>query len=183
MSPTNEPTKRKVEINDLYRFRLLSDPQVSPDGHMVAYVQTRLRKKKNDYASNIWLVPADGSREPMKFTGSSKRDMSPKWSPKGDQIAFISTRSGKPQLWVIYTGGGTATLSTKLLWSFVQVLTERLRKTTADLSGARLEAQAEDLSAEALFEEAASASAIPQPPPAVEKDKPAEKKPAEAKPN
>jgi len=43
-------------------------------------------------------------------------------------------------------------LATKLLWSFVQVLTERLRKTTADLSGARLEAQAVDLSEAALFE-------------------------------
>jgi serine/threonine protein phosphatase PrpC/CRP-like cAMP-binding protein len=44
-------------------------------------------------------------------------------------------------------------LATKLLWSFVQVLTDRLRRTTADLSGARLEAQAIDLSDEALFEE------------------------------
>ena len=44
-----------------------------------------------------------------------------------------------------------APLATKLLWSFLQVLTERLRKTTADLSGARLEAQAEDLS-DAVFE-------------------------------
>jgi serine/threonine protein phosphatase PrpC/CRP-like cAMP-binding protein len=47
-------------------------------------------------------------------------------------------------------------LATKLLWSFVQVLTERLRKTTADLSGARLEAQAIDLSEDVLFEEAAT---------------------------
>jgi serine/threonine protein phosphatase PrpC/CRP-like cAMP-binding protein len=45
------------------------------------------------------------------------------------------------------------TLATKLLWSFVQVLTERLRKTTADLSGARLEAQAVDLSEDVLFDE------------------------------
>jgi CRP-like cAMP-binding protein len=44
-------------------------------------------------------------------------------------------------------------LATKLLWSFVQVLTERLRKTTEDLSGARLEAQAVDLSEDVLFEE------------------------------
>src|SRR5437762_12549674 len=120
MSPSNQSpsppgrTRREVEPDDLYRFRLLSEPQVSPDGRMVAYVQTRLRKKKNDYASNIWLVPADGSREPVKFTGSSKRDMSPKWSPKGNQIAFISTRSGKPQLWVIYTGGGEARQLTRL---------------------------------------------------------------------
>ena len=44
-------------------------------------------------------------------------------------------------------------LSIKLLWSFVQVLADRLRKTTADLSGARLEAGAEDLTADVLFEE------------------------------
>jgi serine/threonine protein phosphatase PrpC len=43
-------------------------------------------------------------------------------------------------------------LSTKLLWSFTQVLAERLRKTTAELSGARLEAGAEDLTADVLFE-------------------------------
>src|SRR4051794_13726723 len=43
-------------------------------------------------------------------------------------------------------------LATKLLWSFIQVLTERLRKTTEDLSGARMEAQAVDLSDDVLFE-------------------------------
>jgi serine/threonine protein phosphatase PrpC len=47
------------------------------------------------------------------------------------------------------------TLSVKLLWSFVQVLTERLRKTTADLSGQKLgmEEKIEDLSDEVLFDE------------------------------
>jgi serine/threonine protein phosphatase PrpC len=44
-------------------------------------------------------------------------------------------------------------LAVKLLWSFVQVLGERLRKTTADLSGARLAERAEDLSDEVLFDE------------------------------
>ncbi len=44
-------------------------------------------------------------------------------------------------------------LSVKLLWSFVQVLAERLRKTTAELSGARLEAHAQDLTDDVLFDE------------------------------
>jgi serine/threonine protein phosphatase PrpC len=44
-------------------------------------------------------------------------------------------------------------LATKLLWSFVQVLTERLRKTTEDLSGARLAEHAVDMSEDVLFEE------------------------------
>src|SRR5581483_4117295 len=44
-------------------------------------------------------------------------------------------------------------LSVKLLWSFVQVLADRLRKTTEDLSGARLEANALDMTDNALFDE------------------------------
>jgi serine/threonine protein phosphatase PrpC len=44
-------------------------------------------------------------------------------------------------------------LSVKLLWSFVQVLADRLRKTTAELSGARLEANAQDLTDDVLFDE------------------------------
>ena len=106
-SPT-AGSKRNVEIDDLYRFRLLSEPQLSPDGRLIAYVQTRLRKKKNDYAANIWLAASDGSSEPRRFTGSDARDGSPRWSPKGDELAFISTRSGKPQIWIIRLDGGEA---------------------------------------------------------------------------
>jgi dipeptidyl aminopeptidase/acylaminoacyl peptidase len=100
--------RSRLEPADLLRIRLVGDPQVSPDGRTVAFVQTRLRKKKNDYASNIWLVPADGSEAAYKFTGSNGRDMSPRWSPSGQEIAFISTRSSKPQLWVIPVSGGEA---------------------------------------------------------------------------
>lgn len=101
-------SKHKVEISDLYRFRLIADPQVSPDGKTAAYVQIRLRKKPNDYASNIWLAPTDGSEEARKFTGSDKRDTSPRWSADGKQLAFLSTRSGKAQVWTIRTDGGEA---------------------------------------------------------------------------
>jgi serine/threonine protein phosphatase PrpC len=44
-------------------------------------------------------------------------------------------------------------LSVKLLWAFTQVLAERLRKTTAELSGERLAAGAQDLTEDALFDE------------------------------
>jgi PPM family protein phosphatase len=47
-------------------------------------------------------------------------------------------------------------LSVKLLWAFTQVLADRLRKTTEELSGARLEAGAQDLTEDALFDESAT---------------------------
>lgn len=106
--------RRKVEIDDLYRFRLVSDPQVSPDGKAVAYVQTRLRKKENDYASNIWLVSCDGSSEPRKFTGGPKQDSMPRWSPTGNELAFKSNRSGTSQIWIIPMDGGEARQLTRM---------------------------------------------------------------------
>ena len=44
-------------------------------------------------------------------------------------------------------------LSVKLLWAFTQVLADRLRKTTAELSGARLEAGAQDMTDDVLFDD------------------------------
>src|SRR3954454_151194 len=111
--PETVDNKRPVQIDDLYRYRLLADPQVSPDGRTVAYVQTRLRKEQNDYASNIWLVAGDGNGEAGSSTGSNKRDMLPRWSPDGKQLAFVSTRSGKPQLWLIPADGGEAAQLTR----------------------------------------------------------------------
>lgn len=105
---TLSDTPRTVEIDDLYRFRLISDPRISPDGKVIAYVQTRARKKKNDYASNIWLVSVDGHGAARRFTGGDKRDMSPRWSPKGDELAFLTDRSGKNQIWIIPYDGGEA---------------------------------------------------------------------------
>src|SRR5688572_20020173 len=100
--------RRTVVIDDLYRIRLVSDPQVSPNSEMAAFILTRLRKKQDDYAANIWLVPTDGSAPPRRFTGSDARDTMPRWSADGSEIAFISTRSGKPQIWVIRRDGGEA---------------------------------------------------------------------------
>ena len=107
-APKKGASKRPPEIDDLYRIRLVGDPQASPDGKTVAFVQTRLRKKKNDYGANIWLAPADGSASARKFTNGPKRDMLPRWSPSGDEMAFVSTRSGKPQIWIISAKGGEA---------------------------------------------------------------------------
>ena len=112
MSETDK--RRPVEIEDLYRIRLLSDLQASPDGKRAAYVQTRLRKKKNDYASAIWLVGTDGASEPAKLTSGETRDTLPRWSPSSDYLAFISTRSGKPQIWAIPVGGGEARRLTRV---------------------------------------------------------------------
>jgi dipeptidyl aminopeptidase/acylaminoacyl peptidase len=99
--------RRPMKIDDLFRFRRLSEPQVSPDGKLVAYVVATADLAANKTASSIWLLPADGGA-PRQLTNSGKKDKHPRWSPDGKQVLFESNRSGDNQLWVIDLGGGEA---------------------------------------------------------------------------
>ena len=104
---------RRLTPDDIYNILLVNDAQISPDGSTVAYVETRLDRERNDYRSSLYLVAANGG-EPRRFTAADAQDTTPRWSPRGDRIAFLSNRSGKKQLWVIPVAGGEATQLTDL---------------------------------------------------------------------
>jgi dipeptidyl aminopeptidase/acylaminoacyl peptidase len=99
--------KRRLMPEDIYEIALVSDAQISPDGQRVAFVRTVLDKERNDYRSSIWLVDVAGG-EPVRFTTADARDSFPRWSPRGDRLAFLSNRSGKDQVWLINLAGGEA---------------------------------------------------------------------------
>lgn len=101
-------SRRPIEIDDLYNFVFVADPNISPDGTRVAWVATSVEREKNGYRSSIWLAAADGSDTPYRFTAGRGKDTSPRWSPDGSHIAFLSDRSGRNQVWVIPNDGGEA---------------------------------------------------------------------------
>src|SRR5947209_1524859 len=102
--------KRPMVIDDLFGFRRVADPQISPDGSQVVYVVTTITDPaKNKTQSNLWLAATDGKSPPRQFTTTEKRDAHPRWSPDGKRILFESNRSGgEPQLWLIDVNGGEA---------------------------------------------------------------------------
>ena len=102
-----EMKRRKLTPEDLYQFVTVSDPQISPDGEVVAFVRSHVEKESKEPVSSIWLVPTQGGR-PVQFTRGPKSDSSPRWSPDGRTLAFISERSGEPQIWLIDRYGGEA---------------------------------------------------------------------------
>lgn len=99
--------RRPMKIEDLYQLKRLSDPQISPDGKLVAYTVSTVDLESNSSSSAIWVVPSDGKGTPKQLT-TNRKDRHPRWSPDGKHIAFESNRSGSPQIWIIALDGGEA---------------------------------------------------------------------------
>ena len=98
---------RPMEIADLYRFKRVAEPQISPDGKLLVYQVTTVSYDDNKSSTNLWLGSTDG-KAPKQLTTTAKSDRHPRWSPDGRKVLFESNRSGENQLWVINIGGGEA---------------------------------------------------------------------------
>ena len=103
--------RRSINVEDIKRFKLISDPQISPAGDQVVFVVKQVGEK-NEYLTQLWLVDTGGEKA-RQFT-SGKKDRSPRWSSDGQQIAFVSEREDKnPQVHLIGIDGGEATALTR----------------------------------------------------------------------
>jgi acylaminoacyl-peptidase len=85
----------KLTINDIFNLELVSDPQISPDGRRVVYVRQFAEIMADKRCSNLWIVNVDGTDHRPLTTGNFN-DTSPRWSPDGKQLAYISNRAEMP---------------------------------------------------------------------------------------
>ena len=123
--------KRGVTPEDYFAFEFVSDPRISPDGKLVAYVVTTVDQKQNRRHSSIWMTATDGSRAPWQFTTSPQNSNAPRWSPDGQWLAFTSSRpspeaaapraanesaanESRSQVWILSMSGGEARRVTNL---------------------------------------------------------------------
>ncbi|MFC4453093.1 S9 family peptidase [Deinococcus sonorensis] len=108
-----------VQPDSLYALTFPSDPQLSPDGRRAVFVLTRIEEEdplaadpafpKPRYRSRLQLTDGGPARD---LTAGRGRDASPRWSPDGRTIAFLSDRDertkGRMQLYVLAPDGGEA---------------------------------------------------------------------------
>lgn len=100
---------------DVYELTTVSDPRLSPDGSLVAFVVTRIDREESEYRSTIWVMPPDASSPPRQLTSGVKADAAPRFSPDGTRLAFVSNReTEKKQLFVLPLEGGEAQRLTDL---------------------------------------------------------------------
>lgn len=106
-------------MDDILAMKVVSDPRVSPDGRWIAYVVEELKPDVSGYQTDLWLASV-ATGETRRLTASPGNDDSPRWSPDGASIAFLSDRprpgsagpAGARQVWLIPTGGGEASVLT-----------------------------------------------------------------------
>ena len=84
-----------LTLDDIFALKYLTHAQISPDGSEIAFVAARDHTEGEQKlpASNIWLVPWDGSAPASQFTHSQHADTHPRWSPDGSSLAFLSEQT------------------------------------------------------------------------------------------
>ena len=100
---------RGYTIEDLLKVRRVGDPQVSPDGRLVAFTIGDVNFDANRIVTQIYVVPSAGG-EMKQLTSGDRSSTSPRWSPDGKKIAF--TTGG--QVWVMDNDGDNKEQVTKI---------------------------------------------------------------------
>jgi dipeptidyl aminopeptidase/acylaminoacyl peptidase len=105
---------RPMSLHDVLTAVRVGEAQVSPDGRQVAFVRTTTDLTSGTRNADVWIVPADGSAPPRPLTRNEKTDNAPRFSPDGRTLAFVSARSGVPQVYLLDLSGGESRKLTDL---------------------------------------------------------------------
>ena len=107
--------KRPLSVDDVYNLRDVRDPQRSPDGKWVAYTVTRAIKDTDKNDTDVWMVSWDG-KDQIQVTSTPESESTPRWSPDGKYLSFLSSRQGakRAQVWLLNRSGGEAVKLTEV---------------------------------------------------------------------
>jgi len=107
------PKTHPLTVHDLLAMDRISDSQVSPDGQWIVFNVRQTDLAANRGRTDLWLVGIDG-KGLRRLTSHPASDFNGRWTPCGQWIYFLSTRSGSSQVWRIKVDGGEAEQVTRL---------------------------------------------------------------------
>ena len=100
---------RPLTVDDLFEIKTVRDPQISPDGQWIAYTVSSLDLEDDSSDTDIYMVSFTQPADAIRLTSSDESENSPRWSPDGRYLAFLSSRDGgTTQVWLLDRRGGEA---------------------------------------------------------------------------
>ena len=112
MVQANQP----LQPMDIFALEHASSPQISPDAKQVVYVRHHSDVMTDSRYTNLWLVSADG-KDHRPLSAGKHSAYGSSWSPDGNRLAYISTESDKPQIYVRWMDTGVTAAITNLTQS------------------------------------------------------------------
>jgi len=117
-------TKHLLSAEDLLKLKFTGDPQVSPKKDAIVYVLTEMSMEKDGYYSFVFLSNMEGKNQQLTYHFDDDhlvKDVAPRWSPNGENLTFISNRTGSNQIWLLpMEKGGEASPLTKFKGDVVE---------------------------------------------------------------
>jgi dipeptidyl aminopeptidase/acylaminoacyl peptidase len=105
--------KKPFDVNALMELKRIGDPQISPDGRLVAFTVQTVDAAANRKPVQVWIVPLEGGT-PRQISHDGEANQRPRWSPDSKHIAYVSDRGGSSQIWMMDPDGGNARQITNL---------------------------------------------------------------------
>jgi dipeptidyl aminopeptidase/acylaminoacyl peptidase len=106
--------RKPFDVNAMLELKRIADPQLSPDGRLVAFSVTTVDAASNRKPTQIWIVPLEGGAAPRQITQEGDSNQRPRWSPDSKRISYISDRGGSSQIWLMDPDGANARQVTTL---------------------------------------------------------------------
>src|SRR5437016_13608027 len=99
-------TSHVPTLDELLTLKSIAGTQISPGGKWVAYTVGYGDFKQDAFITQIWLVASDTGKS-FQLTRGDRSSTTPRWSPDGQWLAFLSNRQDdKNQIFLISPLGG-----------------------------------------------------------------------------
>ncbi|HEV8150033.1 MAG TPA: S9 family peptidase [Gemmatimonadales bacterium] len=110
---TAQPPADRFTLRDVFELEWAADPQISPDGRRVVFARSGFDIMKDGQRSALWVVNSDGS-ELRPLLAPGREAGTPRWSPDGGRLLYVSSVEGHSELFVRWMDTGQETNLTKL---------------------------------------------------------------------